>query len=340
MSAQRKPRPRTPVRGRVVYSFGHVVDAVIDPIFQSSALLAPLGVLGALAWAISGLWLGAAIALLIGILGSIGVYARFVAPFRLRVTEVDPATLITQPAAGRDFTVCFISDLHLGEFKREDWLRRIVVEANKVNPDVVLLGGDFVGRTECCALSDLFAPLQDLRAQYGVYGVLGNHDYGIPGPDHSDALYALLPTLGVQLLRNTGLRLADGITLIGLDELWGPGADFGGALQSCDTRPGDVLLVLGHNPDVMDAIGRSEVPAPERALFLFGHTHHGQIRVPFMPGAAIPIKGRLYRGGFRLPQGGVYVSAGTGENTSPTRLGTTPEILVFRLRIADPVRSI
>jgi hypothetical protein len=179
-----------------------------------------------------------------------------------------------------------------------------------------------------------------LRATHGAYAVLGNHDYGIPGPDHSAALFKLLPELGVRVLRNNGVRICPGVTLIGLDELWGPGVDFARACVNVadadDARyaEGDVTLVLGHNPDAIDVIDVSEVRDPARTMFLFGHTHHGQIRVPFLPGAAIPIEGKLYRGAYQLLQGGVYVSSGVGENTTPTRLGTAPEIVILE----TPVR--
>ncbi len=330
------PRPRAgkPKKGRVVYSFGALVDKLIDPFFKSSALIAALALAGvalALGNGQPGL---AALAGAVFALGALGVYARFVQPFRLIVTRLDAARVLRAPVAGtRTLRVCFVSDLHLGQFKRADWARRLVDLINAQHPDLVLFGGDFVGRTDCCTLESLFAPLAALRATHGAYAVLGNHDYGIPGPDHSTALFKLLPELGVRVLRNSRVQVCPGVTLIGLDELWGPGVDFARASAPAyeGADDGDVTLVLGHNPDAVDLIDVSEVRDPERTAFLFGHTHHGQIRVPFLPGAAIPINGKLYRGAYRLPQGGVYVTSGVGENTTPTRLGTTPEIVLLEV---------
>ena len=316
-----------------VYSFNSFVDRVIDPFFKSSALIAPVGASAAMGFAASGMLWPAILSGVIGLVGAVGVYARFVAPFRLKVTHLDARTLIDMPAAGssaRTLRVCFFSDMHLGEFKQQAWASMLVERVNAEQPDLVLIGGDFVGKVDCCELHELFAPLAGLRAKHGVYAVLGNHDYGIPGPDLSNDLLELLPRFGVRMLRNGCVYIDDGLHLVGLDELWATGADFHGAAGAC-ARSGAITLVLGHNPDVMSAIAADNVRDPQRTLFLFGHTHHGQIRVPFMPGAAIPIVGTLYRGIYELPQGAVYVSAGTGENTSPTRLGTVPEIVVFDL---------
>jgi hypothetical protein len=316
---------------KAVHSFGHFVDRYIDAFFKSSVLVAIVA-LAATVWAVySERWLLALVCAAIGQLAATGVHARFIEPFRLRVTRWDARSLISYGAdamARKTTRVVFFSDLHLGQFKRAGWARRIVDLVNRQQPDLVLIGGDFTGRVDGLSLRAMFAPLSELRATHGVYAVLGNHDYGIPGPDMSPKLFDLLPTLNVRVLRNEGVCVAPGLRLLGLDELWAHGSDFESAIAQCADATG-VTLVLGHNPDALDLIAPESVAAPQRTLFLFGHTHGGQIRVPFFPGAAIPIVGDLYRGEYRRPQGAVYVSCGTGENTSPTRLGTTPEIVVF-----------
>jgi predicted MPP superfamily phosphohydrolase len=318
----------------IAHSYHPVLEHVIDLVFRSTAAFAVVGAVAAIA----GLFLdriGVALAgLVVALGGALGAYARFVVPFRLRVTHLDGATLISpSPDAARALRVVFFSDLHLGEFKRDDWARRVVALANEQNPDLVLIGGDFAGRMGGTLQPHLFAPLRDLRAACGVFAVFGNHDYGLPGPDYSDALCSCLSALGVRVLRDECVHPAPGVRVIGLDELWRVGCDFPRIVASCDDAPANgVTFVLGHNPDAMACVHATDVADPSRTVFLFGHTHHGQIRVPFMPGAAVPIRGRLYRGLFRLEQGTVYVSAGVGENTSPARLGTTPEIVVFEVR--------
>jgi uncharacterized protein len=336
------PRPADggPKKGRVVYSFGALADSLVDPVFKSSVPIAVLALGGAVLALVNAQTGWVVLACAVFVFAAMGVYARFVQPFRIRITRLAVTQVLrAAPAGGRVLKVCFVSDLHLGQFKRADWARRVTSLINAQQPDLILFGGDFAGRTECCTLESLFAPLAELRATYGAYAVLGNHDYGIPGPDHSPELLTLLPGLGVRMLRNSSVQVCPGLTLIGLDELWGPGVDYtrASARNDADSAAGDaddaVTLVLGHNPDAMDVIDVSEVRNPDRTVFLFGHTHHGQIRVPFLPGAAIPIEGKLYRGVHRLPQGGVYVSSGLGENTTPTRLGTSPEIVMLEVPV-------
>jgi hypothetical protein len=272
------------------------------------------------------LW--ALVAIAVAGLAALGIYARFVEPFRLRVTRWEITPLLDPALNGKTLRVVFFSDMHLGQFKQAAWARKIVELVNAQQPDLVLIGGDFAGRVDGRDLAEMFAPLADLRARFGVFGVLGNHDCGVPGPDLSSELLTLLPRYGVRMLRNEGVRLAPGARLLGLDELWAGGSDFGAAARACPDD-GGLTLVLGHNPDALDLIEPAEATVPAHTVFLFGHTHGGQIRVPFFPGAAIPIRGVLYRGAFKQPQGAVYVSCGLGENTSPTRLGAPPEIVVF-----------
>jgi predicted MPP superfamily phosphohydrolase len=136
--------------------------------------------------------------------------------------------------------------------------------------------------------------------------------------------------LGVRVLRNECAPARE-VRVVGVEEIWTDLDDLRGALEQCagwDSR----TIVLGHNPDLLLRI-EAQHPAldPARTLFLFGHTHQGQIYIPFLPGLAVPIESKFYRGIYRTPFGVAYVSAGCGENTTPTRLNTRPEIVVIDL---------
>jgi predicted MPP superfamily phosphohydrolase len=322
----------------IVKSFGPAAEWLIDKIFLSSVVVAPAAVLGALVCLVNGWPLLALAALVVAGVATVGIYARFIAPFRLAVRHLtlhdlglDPIQHSRRSARGtKPIRIVFFSDLHVGEFKRQNWADRVVDLVNAQSPDLVLIGGDFVGRTRCCVLAELLSPLRRLQAPLGAYGVLGNHDHGIPGRDHSEELTALLPQLGVRLLRNECVHVG-GLQLIGVAEIWTERDDLHGALGQC-SDPDARTLVLGHNPDLMLRID-AEHPAlrAERTLFLFGHTHQGQIYIPFLPGLGVPIKSTFYRGIYRTPYGALYVSSGCGENTTPTRLNTRPEIVVVDL---------
>jgi hypothetical protein len=315
----------------IIETIGPLAEWLIDKVFLSSAVIAPVALAGAVFFALNEAWPGALVCLAAAVLAGIGIRARFVTPFQLVIKRLEMRDLgLQSPIPSRQsLRVAFFSDLHVGKFKRREWVQRIVDLVNAQAPDVVLIGGDFVGKIECCELHELLEPLAHLRAPLGAFGVFGNHDHGIPGPDHSDELAVLLPKLGVRVMRNECVHLRDGTQLIGVEEIWTKRADLHGAMAQCADLT-ERTLILGHNPDLLLRI-EAEHPAlsPDRTLFLFGHTHQGQIHLPFAPGLAIPIKSDYYRGIYRTPYGAVYVSSGVGENTTPTRLNTTPEVVVI-----------
>jgi hypothetical protein len=328
----------------IVESVGPIAEWALDKVFISTIVIAPLAAVLAVFLLLRGELAWAFLSLLVALGAAIGVHARFVAPRQLQVTRLEGWQVgrFDQPSNLQTFKplrVVFFSDLHLGEYKRREWAQCVVEAVNAQSPDLVLIGGDFVGRTKGCDVAELLAPLKQLRAPYGVYAVLGNHDYGIPGPDHSEDLFRILPEFNVRVLRNECVQIDEHMRLIGVDELWAEQADFDRACAdcSCDDANGHAqvnaakrTLVLGHNPDLMLTLDRSRKDHGA-GLFIFGHTHQGQIYIPFLPGLAIPIKSKFYRGSYDTPHGPIYVSSGCGENTTPTRLNTRPEIVVFEL---------
>jgi len=324
----------------IVRSVQPFAEWVIDWIFLSSAVVAPLAAVATIYYGFTGAPVLAAACAIVAAGAAWGAYARFIAPWQLRVKHLrivpwrEQTTERAAAAASRPpLRVVFFSDLHLGQFKRQDWAQRIVETVNAQSPDLILIGGDFVGKTACCDIADLLAPLRHLRATYGVYAVLGNHDYGIPGPDHSDDLIQLFPQLNIRLLRNECVAIGDDVLLVGVDELWTGRDDLHGALAPYHHRaPTARVIVLGHNPDLMLKLdGRRTHPLLQNAFFIFGHTHQGQIYIPLLPGLAIPIESKFYRGLHHTPHGALYVSSGCGENSTPTRLNTWPEIVVFEV---------
>jgi predicted MPP superfamily phosphohydrolase len=292
---------------------------LIDLVALSSALVAPAGLLLAIHGLASGSAGRAALGLAIAVAAAPGAHARYAAPFHLRVTRL----ALGLAGGGRPLRVCFFSDLHTGRFKRASWVRKVVALANAQSADAILIGGDFIDDLDGQALPDLLHPLRDLRAPLGVWAILGNHDYGLPGENKAAELEALLPRYGIRVLKNERVALGEHTQLVALGELWAGVDDVEKAFAGRD--PARRAIVLGHNPDLM---GKIDQPA---AVFLFGHTHAGQIYLPFLPGLGVPVKSTLYRGLHRLPQGPVYVSSGVGESTTPTRLGTRPEIVVVEM---------
>jgi predicted MPP superfamily phosphohydrolase len=307
-----------PIMGRLI-AFGASATVVIAP---AGAALAAYGVLTS---RLDLALLGAGVT----IAAVIGIYARFVVPFKLNIKrlEIGDARIANHqlPITNPPLRIVFFTDLHAGRYKRSEWLKQVVALVNAQSPDVVLIGGDFVGHLDGHSLPDLLHPLSELRARLGVFAVLGNHDYGLPGPDMAPELERLLAGYGIRVLKNECVALGERHQLVAVDELWADRDDASRAFAQAD--PARVTVFLGHNPDLMLKMK----PEQRATIFLFGHTHAGQIYLPFLPGFGVPIKTNLYRGLHRLPQGAVYVSSGCGESETPIRLNTSPEIVVFNL---------
>ena len=341
---QKSPADSLHVKTSVVYH----LESLLDLAFLSSALVLPL----ALALAGYGFWLGewllAGLALIVAVGAAVVFYGRYIAPWQLRtavlvledsrieVNHISPQASISNLqsqvpnlSAPTKLKVVFFSDLHLANIKKRAWVQRVVDAANLHKPDVVLIGGDFVGILGKHTFEDLLTPFKNLHAPLGVYAILGNHDYGLPGINHAADIERALTSVGVRLMCNDAINLDERVQLLTVDELWGDldDIDHAFALAHAKQRGHTQRIFLGHNPDLM-----TKFKAHQRAnISIFGHTHHGQIYLPFWPSMAVPIHSQYYRGVFETPHGPVYVSAGAGDARSPIRILTWPEIVVFEV---------
>ncbi|HEY3343107.1 MAG TPA: metallophosphoesterase, partial [Anaerolineae bacterium] len=191
------------------------VEKVFDAMVLSALVILPVGALFAIYHVAQGdVWLAVA-GLLAAALSGVGIYARLVVPFWLRVKTLEIGSSAAQPP----LKVVFFADIHVGRVKQAAWTRKVVDLVNAQHPDVVLIGGDFVGHVEAEAIPAMLAPLADLRARLGVFAVLGNHDYGLPGVDYSELLGTLLKQMNVCVLHNENVTLDGQLELVGIDEL-------------------------------------------------------------------------------------------------------------------------
>lgn len=249
------------------------------------------------------------------------IWARFIEPQWIHTRHT------TLPGTGATLNVVLISDLHLGLYKSPRFLQRVVEKTNALDADIVLIAGDFTyeSATDKAGLEKLFSPLSALHKP--AFAVLGNHDQQMPGPDIDQALREALQKHRIDIIEGQTRILAPGILLAGLGDNWA-GKDHTGHLPP---HSGETLLVLAHNPDSAARL------APGQAqLLLAGHTHGGQIRIPWLYRKVIPSQYGFDRGEqyFRHPSGNirVYTSAGLGEVGLPMRLFNPPTIDVLHLR--------
>ncbi|MGE4564600.1 MAG: metallophosphoesterase [Victivallaceae bacterium] len=227
------------------------------------------------------------------------------------------------------FKVAVLADLHQtntpGELERT---RRIVEITNREEPDLILLPGDFIGRrhdrkSQNAAPAEIAGLLRPLRAKYGVYAVLGNHDHWHDGP----AVASALQSVGIKVLENETAELeinGCAVNLIGLPDRMTRHR----TLRLNHLPPVDEpAIVLSHSPDYFD-----ELKLPYE-LMVSGHYHGGQIRLPWFGALLIPSPyGRKYEGRF-YQHGGrkLLISFGLGTSIIKARLCCAPEIVMLKL---------
>jgi predicted MPP superfamily phosphohydrolase len=220
-----------------------------------------------------------------------------------------------------------LTDLHVGPGTPAEFVREAISMANRLQPHVVLMTGDFVDYRA----SDLPAcaeALSRLRAPLGAYGVLGNHDHAVG----ADEVEQALTHARVRVLRNSNAPLGNGprhLWIAGLDDTTGYRGDFCGALAGIP--PGDPIILLSHVPDVLPKAADEQID-----LILAGHTHGGQVVLPLIgaPHAPVRLGGAFISGSRRINHSRVHTSRGVGTSVLPVRFRCPPEIGLFTLRAA------
>jgi uncharacterized protein len=237
-------------------------------------------------------------------------------------------TIAALPPAFDGYRIAFLTDTHVASFMRRGLYREAVARTMAFDPDLVLLGGDFVSWERHIPLMAEVL-LTDLTARDGVYAVLGNHDYWA----NPDGIIAAMTVRGVRFIVNRSVPITrDGqsIRLLGIDEVYRGEPDldsaFGGI--SDDT----VRIGLSHHPDIIDLLEHRRID-----LLVCGHTHGGQIRFPFFGSVVVPSKHEArYASGFRRTDDVlIYTSRGIGA-IPPLRILCRPEVATFVLRTEGP----
>lgn len=261
--------------------------------------------------------------------------------FNIRVNSVRIASPEV-PAAFDGFRIAQISDLHVGTYGSDTtFLHKLVSEVNAQRPDMIVFTGDIVNR-QSDELKPFVRVLSGLKAPYGVYSILGNHDYGDyrnwPDDAAKSANLQLLKDLqrcmGWHLLNNEHRAVSvsgDTLMLIGVENVGDPPFHTYGSLADAypDAADGHFKVLLSHNPAHWDAdiAGHRD---KNIALTLSGHTHAMQMEVMGISPGALRYShwGGLYADslGRRL-----YVNVGAGTVGFPARIGATPEVTVFTL---------
>lgn len=217
------------------------------------------------------------------------------------------------------FTIVQMSDIHLRPFTQPDLVKKAVEMSNLLNPDLVVLTGDYVWREQEAAY-ELAPILAGLNARHGVYSVLGNHDLWLD----VRVIKSAFAEAGLPMLINQGVEVNVGngsFYLAGLDDGWSGQADLNLALEKAPAGAPVVLLL--HEPDLVNETSQDS----RIALQLSGHTHGGQVLMPGKPPIFTPHLGKIYdKGLFRVNDTWLYTNRGLGVISVPLRYNCPPEV--------------
>jgi predicted MPP superfamily phosphohydrolase len=252
-------------------------------------------------------------------------------------TQVEPGWVevkrlsLKLPRLGHSFSglrLAQISDIHMGGWMTRERLQHVVALTLAERPHIAVLTGDFVYASKAENLVDLQAALSPLSQQVMTFGVLGNHDYWA----NASAVREMLSRCGIVELANRVHSVSlngEQFHLAGLDDVWVGDARLDEVVTALPESGAAVLLT--HEPDYADvsaAIGRFD-------LQISGHSHGGQINIPFYGPPMLPYLGRKYPIGlYQVGEMLQYTNRGVGMTGLEVRLNCRPEITIFTLDAA------
>ncbi|WP_080874897.1 metallophosphoesterase [Oceanobacillus timonensis] len=263
---------------------------------------------------------------LLGLSGGSYFYAREIEPALLTITEEsisDPQI----PKAFNQFKIVQFSDTHLGFHYTLEQLETLISKINDLEPDLILFTGDLVDEPNNYDWNNkLIQLLKNLNAPNGKFWIYGNHDHGGYG---TDILYETFEAADFTLLQNSATRIQQGdasFILAGLDDAMLGNPDIGKSIE--ERANSDFTILLAHEPDLADAV--KEYPVD---IQISGHSHGGQVRLPFIGHLYTPAYAEKYvQGKYTISDRlTLYVNRGIGTTRLPYRFLCRPELHTYTL---------
>lgn len=251
------------------------------------------------------------------------IYAVFIEPKLICVKNYN-LYLPNYYSAHNGLKAAVLSDFHIGRLGiNEKQLKKIVRKTNKQNPDIIFLLGDFdslgIYYSKNIKADNISSIFSELKAKYGVYSVLGNHDY-----DNKLLIKPIVEKAGIKVLEDDFVSIninSKILNIYGIKDFWH--FDYNDNLIDKNKKS---VIVLTHNPDTFPLM-------PDNiSLALAGHTHGGQIYFPITGGVfcSSMYEQRYLKGYIVEDNKHLFVTSGIG-NVGPARFGNIPEIVILNL---------
>jgi predicted MPP superfamily phosphohydrolase len=259
-------------------------------------------------------------------------YATRVEPTWLELNHVH-VPVADLPAAFTGLRIAQLSDFHGGRHVTPAYLQEAVDLAQSQNPDLIVLTGDFIHKG-FHHVNQVAGVLGRLRSPFGVYAVLGNHDFSVRNalgirrhPRLHQAVADALTAQGIRVLQNETQILTRGdqrLYLAGVEDLWSRVCDLDRALSGL--APEVPRVLLAHNPRTVEHLHGRRCD-----LMLSGHTHGGQVKLPGVGRLALGPRGRRFAAGlYHVADTALYVNKGIGFGLR-VRYGVRPEVALVTL---------
>lgn len=261
---------------------------------------------------------------LVGAAGLVASYPLFIERY-LILTNHYRIPVPNLPRAFAGFRIVHLTDLHYGFLLPLAVIRYVVHRANQLQRDLVVSTGDCVHKkTTTTEIDAVWPVLAELTAPFGAYSVLGNHDHRADTGRSQEWLRAT--GQGVEHQAKVIEKEGERLWIAGAGDLWQDHQDLDRVLGEIPEP--DCRIVLAHNPDTADSPFTGRVD-----LMVCGHTHGGQVDIPFVGPPVLFVRNKTYSSGFKTsPRGaGVFISRGIGWSLYPIRFNCPPEIAVLEL---------
>ena len=237
------------------------------------------------------------------------------------------------PADIGQLRIVYLTDLHTDFFYSARQLSELTTKVNSLNPDLLLLGGDYA--SSMAGTMAFFKNFPNMHARYGIYAVLGEHDRE-GSPEDMLLLRNAIMTAGVTSLINETAVVRIGnssITIVGSDDLTHGDADIPGIAGKVQSS--DYVILMAHSPNAIEPALRSDSADGQRKWFdlgLFGQTHGGQISFLGQALGISDVAPRYLTGWRQENRIDLLVSNGVGTSVVPMRFHVPPQIHLITVR--------